>query len=853
MAFHRLRNFILLSALAAVPVQVVGADKAFTAELMVQNESVGDVRFSADGSRLYFDRLLPYREKQHIDQEQNRDRDLSSLSIADVASGRIEQLSRAAEDRTWYLSESPDGRYLAYGWLDDGVARLALRDLRSGEENRLQLPLTMNVGCAVRCPMWVSDHELLVLSQDRDEQARSISPGGYALRKLLQLSEQAWTGRETSARVTGSGRYQATDAGDRPLTLHRVDARTGEAREIEVLNMAWFTPLLAPGGRRMVFLDRKGDFDLAGLREMDTTWMDDRSDLVVYDIGTGRKVVPVCEGCTADYGSLRWSPSGRQLYFSARSRAGDDIRRQHFVYDTASGSVAPVRFEGVEVRFHQEFGYAAQFAPVLWVDEEHLAVRTRNEQAGQFEDQQFRWFLVDRRGKALRELTAGLARGEDKKAFESPVGVYRGSLLVAGGGHLWRLPVQGASARLAEQLGEVDSWCPTVSVYKHPPRCYAFLARWMDMPLDEAGLKRGRIAVLPKRNGVRTGDVAFVDLETGKVELMRRPDAQSEPLQASAATGAAVYWRKSDDRGDELLLVRADGSTQSLHRFNQHLAGVKKATPVMLTRREPGETEDRYDWVLLPPDHKPGQRHPLLVWFYPDEQYGKQLRQDDLRNVSFVNLNIPTARGYAVLLASMKISDFGTPGGNPMREMHEQLIRAAENVVAQGYADAERWALMGHSYGGYGTNSIVTQTNRFKAAISSAGMSNLTNNYGDWGVWAVNYVPGGFDYAAWHEHGQGRMGVPPWQDPQRYIDNSPLFSAHRIETPLLMFDGDLDYPDQAEQLMTAMHRQGKDAIFVRYWGEGHVYQSPPNIVDMWQRIFAFLDEHLGPPQGAGGR
>jgi Dipeptidyl aminopeptidases/acylaminoacyl-peptidases len=56
--------------------------------------------------------------------------------------------------------------------------------------------------------------------------------------------------------------------------------------------------------------------------------------------------------------------------------------------------------------------------------------------------------------------------------------------------------------------------------------------------------------------------------------------------------------------------------------------------------------------------------------------------------------------------------------------------------------------------------------------------------------------------------------------------------------------------NEAEQLFAALHRQGKDVQLVRYWGEGHIIQSPANIADLWQRIFAFLEEQLGPPPGA---
>jgi dipeptidyl aminopeptidase/acylaminoacyl peptidase len=300
--------------------------------------------------------------------------------------------------------------------------------------------------------------------------------------------------------------------------------------------------------------------------------------------------------------------------------------------------------------------------------------------------------------------------------------------------------------------------------------------------------------------------------------------------------------------GDQVILLRQGGEPKIVHQFNTHLAGVREAKKILLNRREPGEDEDRNDWLLLPPDHKPGERHPLLVYFYPDKRYGKELRGDDLRDFSFVNMNIPTARGYAVLLASMKISDLGKAIGNPMREMHEQLIRAAENAVAKGYVYSDRWAIMGHSYGGYGTNSVITQTGRFKAAISMNGLSNLSSGYGI----GMNQdkafaVPEGLNFGAlWSEGGQGRMGVAPWQDPQRYVDNSPVFWAHQITTPLMLIHGDQDFVNinEAEQLFAALYRQGKDAQLLRYWGEGHEYSSPGNITDMWERIFVFLDENL---------
>lgn len=68
-----------------------------------------------------------------------------------------------------------------------------------------------------------------------------------------------------------------------------------------------------------------------------------------------------------------------------------------------------------------------------------------------------------------------------------------------------------------------------------------------------------------------------------------------------------------------------------------------------------------------------------------------------------------------------------------------------------------------------------------------------------------------------------------------------------MQTPLLIIQGDMDYVPlaQGEQFFSALYRQGKRARFVRYWGEGHILQSPANIQDMWQRIYGWFDEFLG--------
>jgi dipeptidyl aminopeptidase/acylaminoacyl peptidase len=186
----------------------------------------------------------------------------------------------------------------------------------------------------------------------------------------------------------------------------------------------------------------------------------------------------------------------------------------------------------------------------------------------------------------------------------------------------------------------------------------------------------------------------------------------------------------------------------------------------------------------------------------------------------------------------------------PMSSLPVGVLPAVDKAIALGFADSERLFVGGLSYGGYTTYGLITQTQRFKAALSMAGPADLISNYGtlDPGrrYAADAHLPHreGIWIPAWAESGQGAMGAPPWRDVARYVRNSPLFSVDRVQTPLMMVYGDLDMVpmQQGEEFFTGLYRQGKRAQLVFYWGEGHSVTTPANVRDLWSRIYAWLDE-----------
>ncbi len=163
--------------------------------------------------------------------------------------------------------------------------------------------------------------------------------------------------------------------------------------------------------------------------------------------------------------------------------------------------------------------------------------------------------------------------------------------------------------------------------------------------------------------------------------------------------------------------------------------------------------------------------------------------------------------------------------------------------------------MLGNSYGGFSVYGLITQTKRFQAAIAQAGPSDWISDWGQFNG-AIRYDVSPqteLSQQSLVESGQAALGAPPWKDVERYIRNSPIFYADRVETPVLIIQGDMDYVpiQQGEEFFMAMNRQGKRARFLRYWTSGHGI-SGANELDMWKQIYAWFDEFLMKPEKAEG-
>ena len=169
------------------------------------------------------------------------------------------------------------------------------------------------------------------------------------------------------------------------------------------------------------------------------------------------------------------------------------------------------------------------------------------------------------------------------------------------------------------------------------------------------------------------------------------------------------------------------------------------------------------------------------------------------------------------------------------------MIPGVTALIEKGFIDKDNIGVQGHSWGGYQIAYLVTKTDIFKAAESGAPVPNMISAYGGIRWWT------GLSRQFQYEHTQSRIGGTPWEFPARYIENSPIFTVDKINTPLLIMHNDADghvpwY--QGIEFFTALRRLGKPSWFLNYNGEPHWPLKMQNRKDFNIRMAQFFDYYL---------
>ena len=239
--------------------------------------------------------------------------------------------------------------------------------------------------------------------------------------------------------------------------------------------------------------------------------------------------------------------------------------------------------------------------------------------------------------------------------------------------------------------------------------------------------------------------------------------------------------------------------------------------------------------LFKPENFDPSRKYPMIVYIY--ERLSQMLHTFSPPQPG-TSINVPfyVSNGYLVLTPDI-VYTAGYPGQSALK----CVLPAIDAVVDKGFVDEAAIGIQGHSWGGYQIAYMVTQTNRFRAAEAGAPVGNMTSAYSGirWGTG----LPRQFQY----EQTQSRIGVPLYKNPQRYIENSPVFYAERVKTPLLILHNDQDDAVpwyQGIELFLALRRNEKEAYLLSYNGEFHGLRRRHNQKDYTVRMQQFFDHFL---------
>ncbi len=294
-----------------------------------------------------------------------------------------------------------------------------------------------------------------------------------------------------------------------------------------------------------------------------------------------------------------------------------------------------------------------------------------------------------------------------------------------------------------------------------------------------------------------------------------------------------ILFEQSDGvQPNELFVANAEmQNIRQLTQVNDWSANKQLATSELVQYTDiDGDT--LYGVLYYPVDYEEGKRYPLVAYVY----------ETFFNNGFNAFINILTAQNYFVIRPSVDL-ERGYPGEAWMKG----VMPVINKLVDRGLVDPNKLGVQGISYGGYAANLLITQTDRFAAAVNTSGKVNIISFLGD----SPKITTRNYDAA---EVGQDRIGQSLWEAEDKYIAHSAVMYADRIKTPLLMLtgEGDWNVPETNQREMYyALRRLDKKVKWVHYRYGGHGAGRAGRVEDYyhhWETVLDWYDEHFFPEE-----
>jgi dipeptidyl aminopeptidase/acylaminoacyl peptidase len=340
----------------------------------------------------------------------------------------------------------------------------------------------------------------------------------------------------------------------------------------------------------------------------------------------------------------------------------------------------------------------------------------------------------------------------------------------------------------------------------------------------------------PDRLGPYPGDVIYPELrhryQVSNFSLAQKKDSAMPRVESEPIVDWPIAVTLSGQaRPAEVWVQRSLSGYRITSHNDAQFAGSILSLPQDVSFKSFDGTEIQ-GWLMKPVGWREDRKYPLILSIHggPHGMSGWAFNP---------NFQVYAARGYAVLYMNPRgSSGYGQKfadgtlnewGGGDYRDL---MIGVDEVLKRNTWIDPDRLGVTGGSYGGFMTNWIITQTPRFKAAVSVASVSNLISFYST---------------SVYQDLVHAEFGGFPWDNYDLLWQWSPLRYVKQAQTPTLFIHGEQDndvHITQAEEMYMALKRRGVETVLVRYPREGHGLREPRHRVDALQRTLAWFDRFL---------
>lgn len=392
-------------------------------------------------------------------------------------------------------------------------------------------------------------------------------------------------------------------------------------------------------------------------------------------------------------------------------------------------------------------------------------------------------------------------------------------VLLSDGWDIWQVSARGAGATNLTGNGKKDQ-----IRYRQRYRLDA----------DEKGIDLSQ-PIYANAYGEWTKKSAIVRIENGKVSNPFWEDAAYGSLMKAKHADKYFYTRETYNEYPNYYV--ADAMLKNgvkLTNANPQQQNFQWSSGVRLVDYTSAKGDKLQGALFLPANYEPGKSYPTIVYIYEKLSQGANAYTSP--SVGGFNKSLYTSQGYAVLMPDIvyKIND---PGMSAVW----CVLPALEAAIKTGVVDRARVGIHGHSWGGYQTAFLITQSEAFRAAVAGAALTNMISMY------SLIYWNTGSANQPIFESSQGRFLGGYWDNMEAYTRNSPVYHAKNVKTPLMLLhndkDGAVDFTQGVEYFNT-LRRLGKSVVMLQYKGENHGLSKLENRKDYSARMLEFFDYHL---------